>query len=120
LTAFEITKDITTMTKLIHQPVRQAPQVDVEQSGDSGSLEGEAATDAGCLPGVTTGWPRTADGRLICTPDRPMPVDARMTFGGSALWQHGDVEDIGECADGCCDRKRCKSCGVRWLASYGR
>jgi hypothetical protein len=72
------------------------------------------------VPAVATNWPRTACGRLICTPERPMPQDARKAFGGSALWQHSDVEDIGECSDGCCDRKRCKSCGVRWLASYGR
>lgn len=72
------------------------------------------------VPAVTTEWPRTDDGRLICTPDRPMPDDARREFGGSARWQHSDVEDIGECAEGCCDRMRCKSCGVRWIASYGR
>jgi hypothetical protein len=65
-----------------------------------------AGEDERRLPGVTTEWPRTDSGRLICTPDRPMPEDARTTFGGSALWQHSDVEDIGECSDGCCDRMR--------------
>jgi hypothetical protein len=120
LTALVITNDVDHMSNTREPRKIEHPDQTAEQSGDSGLLDVAAGTHAGHLPGVSTEWPRTTDGRLICSPVRPMPADARVTFGGSALWQHGDVEDIGECADGCCDRKRCKSCGVRWLASYGR
>lgn len=47
-------------------------------------------------------------GRQICYPDNPMPP------GASGRWAHTNVEDDGECSDGCCDYFRCKDCGLRW------
>lgn len=46
--------------------------------------------------------------RQRCTPMTPMPA------GAPGQWEHEVTEDAGECADGCCDYVRCKTCGTRW------
>ncbi len=81
---------------------------------DSGERVSVVSTDD---PVAT--WPRSSDGRYICSPDRPMPTEHRATFGGSARWIHTDTKDVGECYDGCCDRIECSACGVRWRSGGG-
>jgi hypothetical protein len=49
-----------------------------------------------------------ANGRPLCTPEKPMPK------GAPGQWAHEDVECVGSCRDGCCDDYRCKSCGTTW------
>ena len=49
-----------------------------------------------------------ANGRLVCSPEHPMPQ------GAAGRWEHTNVEDAGECLDGCCDYYRCKDCGHTW------
>lgn len=55
-------------------------------------------------------WPRNDDGFLICSPEKPMPKEA-----WQMRWAHTNVEDIGECSSGCCDKKRCVDCGHSWV-----
>ena len=50
----------------------------------------------------------TTTGRQICSPEHPMPK------GDPGRWAHTNVEDAGECSDGCCDYFRCKDCGHHW------
>jgi hypothetical protein len=37
-----------------------------------------------------------------------------MPKGASGRWSHADVEEVGECADGCCADYRCRICGHQW------
>ena len=54
-------------------------------------------------------WPRDPkNGRLLCAPERPMPR------GAEGRWSHSDVQETGECSDGCCAYYRCVSCGASW------
>lgn len=46
--------------------------------------------------------------RQICSPESPMPN------GAPGRWAHTNVEEIGECVDGCCADYRCKDCGHEW------
>jgi len=54
-------------------------------------------------------WPRDpANGRLLCSPDHPMPK------GAPGLWSHTNVKSDGTCYEGCCDDYVCKDCGFAW------
>lgn len=66
----------------------------------------------------STDWPRCADGRYICTSEKPMPPDHHERFGRHARWQHDQVECTGDTYDGSGDHFRCKSCGVTWTTYY--
>jgi hypothetical protein len=58
-------------------------------------------------------WPvDPADGRLICTPERPMPKNAK------GQWSHPAAELVGDCGDGCCDDFRCPACGAEWRCEW--
>lgn len=62
---------------------------------------------------IPVDWPRDpANGRLLCSPERPMPKGAR---GG---WAHTNVETISSDADFSLgieyDKKRCRNCGIEW------
>jgi len=58
-------------------------------------------------------WPRDpANGRLLCTPQRPMPK------GAAGLWSHTSVVLDGGCDEGCCDDFKCTDCGARWRVEY--
>jgi hypothetical protein len=54
-----------------------------------------------------------AGGRYVCTEHHPYDRD---TFAGpeGARVIHPAAEDVGECAEGCCDRYRCPRCGTVW------
>lgn len=54
-----------------------------------------------------TDWPRR-DGRLLCTPERPMPK------GADGAWLHPWATIVGDCFEGCCDDYRCFACGHEW------
>lgn len=59
-------------------------------------------------------WPRNPEnGRLICTPEKPMPKGWQV-FG---RWEHTNVTEDGDgCFDGCCADYLCKDCEHRWRA----
>jgi hypothetical protein len=52
-------------------------------------------------------WPMdVSNGRLLCTPERPRPADAK------GRWAHRDIENTH--AGDYTDDWRCKACGVEW------
>jgi hypothetical protein len=63
-------------------------------------------------------WPKTPDGRLLCSPEHPMPIG-----NGAAhekRWAHTNCHEVGEQRDGwpCGDEvtMQCKDCGLTWTA----
>jgi hypothetical protein len=60
-----------------------------------------------------TTWPRDpANGRLLCSPDKPMPR------GAPGRWAHTNIESMGDHGDFSLgteyDDYRCKDCGTSW------
>lgn len=56
-----------------------------------------------------TPWPKDpANGRLLCSPEHPMPKNA------PGHWAHTNIRSTGECSEGCCDYYECKDCGHKW------
>lgn len=65
-----------------------------------------------------TNWPRTKDGRLICSPEHPFPIG-----NGTAdnfRWAHTNCEEVGTQKDGWpfgdTVTMQCKDCGLHWTA----
>ena len=58
----------------------------------------------------STTWPKDpANGRLLCSPEHPMPK------GAEGRWSHTNVHEEGDgCFDGCCADYRCRDCGHTW------
>jgi hypothetical protein len=58
---------------------------------------------------IASDWPRDpANGRLLCSPARPMP------HGAKGSWAHTNVVGDGGCSEGCCDDYKCTDCGATW------
>lgn len=57
-------------------------------------------------------WPKTERGNFLCTPDRPMPLNA------PGRWEHTRAGEVGEQEDGYPGgdivTMRCKDCGATW------
>lgn len=62
---------------------------------------------------VAADWPRDeANGRLLCSPERPMPKNA------AGLWSHTGTKSDGGCFEGCCDDYKCEDCGATWRVEH--
>lgn len=59
------------------------------------------------------GWPHDEiNGRLLCTPDKPMPA------GAGGLWSHRAYKIDRESSDGEVEYCSCESCGAEWKVVY--
>ena len=63
-------------------------------------------------------WPRTDDGRLICSPKHPLPVGNGNAYG--RRWAHTNCGEVGPQKGGypCGDyvTMACNDCGLHWEA----
>lgn len=55
-------------------------------------------------------WPRDVHGRLICSPEHPMPADRPMT---GLHWAHKEAFEEA-CGSDDVAQYHCKTCGIRW------
>jgi hypothetical protein len=57
-------------------------------------------------------WPKTKNGRNLCSPAHPMPR------GASGLWEHTNTEEVGDQTNGYPGGDiitiRCNDCGEKW------
>lgn len=57
-------------------------------------------------------WPKSQSGRLLCSPDHPMPKDA------SGRWEHTNSGEVGEQESGWPSGDvitiQCADCGAKW------
>jgi len=63
-------------------------------------------------------WPRTPNGRLVCSPEHPMPIG---NGNAHALrWVHTNCGEVGEQVNGWPSgdvvTMACKDCGLHWTA----
>lgn len=73
-------------------------------------------TKAGVSPVLSTAgladWPRDpANGRYLCSPEKPMPKDA------PGQWAHTGTTWVKESYDCCSDKYRCTDCGEEWWST---
>jgi hypothetical protein len=63
-------------------------------------------------------WPRTPDGRLICSPEHPFPIGCGEAYG--PRWAHTNCGEVGEQEDGYPSgdtvTMKCADCGYHWTA----
>lgn len=61
-------------------------------------------------------WPRTPDGRLLCSPEHPFPMGNGAAY--MKRWAHTGAQEVGPQRDGwpCGDTvtMACKDCGLHW------
>jgi hypothetical protein len=64
------------------------------------------------MSNVLDNWPRDAEGRYLCTPERPMPAERDRDMTGQR-WVHADAHEEDSGSDYSAIYK-CRSCGHRW------
>jgi hypothetical protein len=60
------------------------------------------------------GWPKTPDGRLLCSPEHPMPI--HIGDAHNHRWAHTNFHEVGQQRDGWpagdIVTKKCDDCGI--------
>lgn len=63
-------------------------------------------------------WPRTPDGRLICSPEHPFPIGCGPAY--NLRWAHTNCGEVGKLEDGWPSgdtvTMKCRDCGFHWTA----
>lgn len=77
----------------------------------SPTTQGKAVDPASAL---FADWPTTPDGRLLCTPERPMPIGCGAAY--DLRWAHTNIHEVGQQRDGWPGgdmvTMKCDDCGI--------